>query len=44
MTRTLRIGRLGGLAASGWAGWEQVGEATGQPGEDLGGQRRPRAV
>ncbi len=31
-------------ASSGWAGWEQVGEATGQPGEDLGGQRRPRAV
>jgi len=33
-----------GATLSGWAGWQQVGQATGQIGEDLGRQRRTRAV
>jgi hypothetical protein len=37
-------GERQGATAAGWAGWGQVGEAVGQPGQDLGGQRRARAV
>ena len=37
-------GKRRGAAAAGRAGWEQVGQAAGQVGEDIGGQRRTRAV
>jgi hypothetical protein len=37
-------GQRRGATAAGWAGWGQVGEAAGQPGQHLDGQRRPRAV
>jgi transposase-like protein len=33
-----------GATLPGWAGWHKVGEATGQPGQHLDGQRRTRAV
>jgi hypothetical protein len=33
-----------GAAPVGWAWWEQVGQAAGQPGQYVCGQRRARAV
>ena len=33
-----------GATTPGWAGWAQVGQAAGQPGQHVGGQRRTRAV
>jgi hypothetical protein len=33
-----------GAATPGWARWEQVGQATGQPAKHRGGQRGTRAV